>query len=205
MATRADRIVLDLDSSESPVHEAQEGSAYDGHCESVCCHPLLLFSEHGDCLGATLRPGDVYSAEDWDDLLLPEIAELSPRTFCTFAREFSPVRQQGPTDGSATLNPETVSACLLVPAQSDRPGSRLRTNAVGSRGSRSAGSGHAAASLDGHVSQNADRLSSRRDRRATIARDIRSAGTASPIPKYISSGVWPRNAECGSTRLCSWT
>ena len=27
MATRADRIVLDMDSSESPVHGAQEGSA----------------------------------------------------------------------------------------------------------------------------------------------------------------------------------
>jgi hypothetical protein len=34
---------------------------------------------------------------------------------------------------------------------------------------------------------------------------VRSAGTASPRPKYISSGVCPRNAEWGSTRLCSWT
>ncbi len=34
--TRADRIVLDMDSSESPVHGAQEGSAYNGHFESVC-------------------------------------------------------------------------------------------------------------------------------------------------------------------------
>ncbi len=33
--TRADRIVLDMDSSESPVHGAQEGSAYNGHFESV--------------------------------------------------------------------------------------------------------------------------------------------------------------------------
>jgi hypothetical protein len=31
------------------------------------------------------------------------------------------------------------------------------------------------------------------------ARDIRSAGTASQVPKYLSSGVCPRNAECGST------
>ena len=48
MATRADRIVLDMDSSESPVHGAQEGSAYNGHFESVCYHPLFLFTEHGD-------------------------------------------------------------------------------------------------------------------------------------------------------------
>ncbi len=31
----ADRIVLDMDSSESPVHGQQEGSAYNGHFESV--------------------------------------------------------------------------------------------------------------------------------------------------------------------------
>ncbi len=71
--TRADRIVLDMDSSESPVHGAQEGSAYNGHFESVCYHPLFLFTEHGDCLAATLRPGNVHSADDWDDLLVPEI------------------------------------------------------------------------------------------------------------------------------------
>ena len=41
MATRADRIVLDMDSSESPVHGAQEGSAYNGHFESVCYHPRM--------------------------------------------------------------------------------------------------------------------------------------------------------------------
>ena len=73
MATRADRIVLDMDSSERPVHGAQEGSAYNGPFESGCDHPLFLFSEHGDCVAATLRPGNVHSADDWDDLLVPEI------------------------------------------------------------------------------------------------------------------------------------
>ena len=71
--TRAGWIVLDMDSSESPVHGAQEGSAYNGHFESVCSHPLFLFNEHGDCVAATLRPGNVHSADDWDDLLVPEI------------------------------------------------------------------------------------------------------------------------------------
>ena len=69
----SDRVVLDMDSTESPVHGQQEGSAYNGHFESVCYHPLLLFNQHGDCLGAKLRPGNVHSAEDWDELLLPEI------------------------------------------------------------------------------------------------------------------------------------
>ena len=44
MVTRADRIVLDMDSSESPVHGAQEGSAYNRHFASVCYHPLFLFT-----------------------------------------------------------------------------------------------------------------------------------------------------------------
>jgi Transposase DDE domain group 1 len=53
----ADRVVLDMDSSESPVHGQQEGSAYNGHFESVCYHPLFLFNDRGDCLAAKLRPG----------------------------------------------------------------------------------------------------------------------------------------------------
>ena len=68
-----DRVVLDMDSSESQVHGQQEGSAYNGHFESVCYHPLFLFNQHGDCLAAKLRSGNVHSADDWDELLLPEI------------------------------------------------------------------------------------------------------------------------------------
>jgi hypothetical protein len=70
---RADRIVLDRDSSESRVHGQQEGSAYNGHFESVCYHPLFLFNDRGDCLAAKLRSGNVHSADDWDELLVPEI------------------------------------------------------------------------------------------------------------------------------------
>jgi hypothetical protein len=67
------RVVLDLDSTEIPVYGEQEQSAYNGHFESTCYHPLLLFNREGDCLAARLRPGDVHSAEDWGKLLLPEI------------------------------------------------------------------------------------------------------------------------------------
>ena len=73
LATRADRVVLDMDSSESPVHGAQEGSAYNGHFATVCYHPLFLFNDQGDCLAASLRPGNVPSADDWADLLVPQI------------------------------------------------------------------------------------------------------------------------------------
>ena len=73
------RVTLDIDSSESPVHGAQEESAYNGHFESVCCHPLFVFNQDGDCLAAKLRPGNVHSADGWDEVLLPVIDRLQDR------------------------------------------------------------------------------------------------------------------------------
>jgi transcriptional regulator with XRE-family HTH domain len=67
------RVVLDMDSTEIPVYGEQEQSAYNGHFESTCYHPLLLFNREGDCLAAKLRPGNVHSAAGWEELLLPEI------------------------------------------------------------------------------------------------------------------------------------
>jgi hypothetical protein len=67
------RTVLDMDSMEIPVYGGQEQSAYNGHFESACHHPLLLFIRDGDCPGAKLRPGNVHSPEGRDELLLPEI------------------------------------------------------------------------------------------------------------------------------------
>jgi hypothetical protein len=67
------RVILDMDSSESQVHGHQEGAAYNGHFECVCYHPLFLFNQFGDCEGATLRPGNVHSAEGWQELLEPVV------------------------------------------------------------------------------------------------------------------------------------
>jgi len=65
------RVILDMDSSESPVHGEQEGSAYNGHFGSHCYHPLFCFNQYGDCEGAMLSPGNVYSADRWRELLEP--------------------------------------------------------------------------------------------------------------------------------------
>jgi hypothetical protein len=67
------RVVLDMDSTEVPVYGRQEQGAYNGHFESTCYHPLLLFNGEGDCLAVKLRPGNVHSAEGWEELLLSEI------------------------------------------------------------------------------------------------------------------------------------
>ena len=55
----SERVVLDMDSTEIAVYGEQEQSAYNGHFESTCYHPLLLFNRDGDCLAAQLRPGNV--------------------------------------------------------------------------------------------------------------------------------------------------
>ena len=56
-------VVLDLDSSESPVYGEQEGSAYNGYFGLKCYHPLFCFNQYGDCLKVKLRPGNVHSAD----------------------------------------------------------------------------------------------------------------------------------------------
>ena len=65
------RIILDMDSSESPVHGEQEGSTYNGHFGSTCFHPLFCFNQFGDCEGILLRSGNVHSADRWKEVLEP--------------------------------------------------------------------------------------------------------------------------------------
>ena len=65
------RVILDMDSSESPVHGEQEGASYNGHFGSTCYHPLFVFNQFGDCEGAMLRAGNVHSAHRWRDVLDP--------------------------------------------------------------------------------------------------------------------------------------
>jgi len=79
MRTRHQRIILDMDSSESPVYGEQEGAAYNGHFQCVCYHPLFCFNQFGDCEGAMLRPGNVHSAERWREILEPIVERYQKR------------------------------------------------------------------------------------------------------------------------------
>jgi hypothetical protein len=65
------KIVLDMDSSESPVYGEQEESAYNGHFGLKCYHPLFVFNQYGDCLKVQLRPGNVHRADGWREFLDP--------------------------------------------------------------------------------------------------------------------------------------
>ncbi len=68
-----ERVILDIDSSESPVHGNQEEAAYNGHFEGMCYHPLFCFNQFGDCEGAVLRPGNVHSADGWKEFIEPMV------------------------------------------------------------------------------------------------------------------------------------
>ena len=74
-----DGIILDMDSSESPTHGQQEGSAWNGHFGCTCYHPLFVFNQLGDLERCALRPGNVHSAEGWREVLEPVIARYRER------------------------------------------------------------------------------------------------------------------------------
>src|SRR5450759_3873491 len=67
-------IVLDMDSSVSETHGAQEGTAYNGHFGCMCYHPLFVFNQFGDLERCALRPGNVHSADSWREVLEPVVA-----------------------------------------------------------------------------------------------------------------------------------
>ena len=69
-------IILDMDSSVSPTHGDQEGTAYNGHFGCSCYHPLFVFNQFGDLERCALRPGNVHSAHGWHDVLEPVVAVI---------------------------------------------------------------------------------------------------------------------------------
>jgi len=63
-----------LDSSVSPTHGEQEHSMWNGHFGCTCYHPLFVFNQFGDLERCALRPGNVHSADGWEQVLKPVIA-----------------------------------------------------------------------------------------------------------------------------------
>ena len=72
-------IILDMDSSVSPTHGEQEGTAYNGHFGCTCYHPLFLFNQFGGLERCSLRPGNVHSADDWEAVLKPVVVRYKGR------------------------------------------------------------------------------------------------------------------------------
>ena len=80
------KIIPDMDSSVSPTHGAQEGSAYNGHFGCTCYHPLFLFNRFGDLERCALRPGNVHSADGWRKVLEPVVARYKERDLRRYFR-----------------------------------------------------------------------------------------------------------------------
>jgi len=79
-------IVLGMDSSVSPTHGDQEGSAWNGHFDCTCYHPNVLFNQFGILERCALRHGNVHSADGWRDVLDPVIARYAERDIMRFFR-----------------------------------------------------------------------------------------------------------------------
>jgi len=109
-------IVLDIDSSVSETHGAQEGSAYNGHFGCTCYHPLFVFNQFGDLERCALRPGNVHSADGWRDILAPVIARYRGKMKRYYFRA-----------DAAFANPEVYE---LLEAEGHKYTIRLPANAV---------------------------------------------------------------------------
>jgi hypothetical protein len=79
-------LILDMDSSESPTHGDQQGSAYNGYFGCTCYHPLFVFNQHGDLERAMLRRGNHNSAKFWRRVLLPVIDRYRDRDIPKYFR-----------------------------------------------------------------------------------------------------------------------
>jgi hypothetical protein len=73
------RLIIDVDSTDDPVHGNQEGAAFNGYFEQVCYHPLFCFTSKGDLLNARLRPGNAHSADGVLDLIYPLVERYRSR------------------------------------------------------------------------------------------------------------------------------
>ena len=79
-------ITLDMDSSVSPTHGAQQGTAWNGHFGCMCYHPLFVFNQFGHLERCALRPGNVHSADDWEAVLKPVIERYAQYDLKRFFR-----------------------------------------------------------------------------------------------------------------------
>lgn len=107
------QLILDMDSSVSETYGRQQGTAYNGHFECLCYHPLFLFNQFGDLEYAMLRRGNKASAKYWRRVLLPVIERYRqcdiPKFFRGDAAFAIPWSGFGP--GPESENRPEIAAC----------------------------------------------------------------------------------------------
>jgi hypothetical protein len=117
-------IVLDMDSSESPTHGQQEGSAWNGPFGCTCYHPLFVFNQIGDLERCLLRPGNAHSADDWHTVLEPVIARYRERRVELYFRADAAFAKP---ELYETLEAEEIRYAIRLPANRV-PMARIRTS-----------------------------------------------------------------------------
>ena len=109
----------------------------------------------------------------------------------------------------APLHPLNCDVMVADSSHADEsPGPRSERGALRSQNCQTLSSKQAQLEISvngSHVLPDAPRFDCNRDCLAATRLASKSWGTLSPVPKYISSGVCPRNAECGSFLLYSST
>ncbi|PWK55127.1 DDE family transposase [Silicimonas algicola] len=100
-----------MDSSVSPTHGDQEGTAWNGHFDCTCYHPLFVFNQFGMLERCALRHGNVHSADGWQDVPDPVIARCAK---CDLMRFFPADAAYASPAIYARL--EAVGYAILLPA-----------------------------------------------------------------------------------------
>ena len=106
-------IVLDMDLSVSPTHGEQEMSIWNGHYQSTCYHPLFVFNQFGDLERCALRPGNVHSADGWEDVLKPVILRYRGRVWRIYFRADAAFAMPGVYE---YLEAEHIKYAIRLPA-----------------------------------------------------------------------------------------
>ena len=97
-------------------------SVWNGHYECTCYHPLFVFNQFGDLGQCTLRPGNVHSADGWENTLKPVVARYKGKVSRIYFRAdaTSPISMS--TSTSKPRGSSTRSACPPTAfAGADRP------------------------------------------------------------------------------------
>ena len=105
-------IVLDMDRA-SARRMASRMSIWNGHYQSTCYHPLFVFNQFGDLERCALRPGNVHSADGWEDVLKPVILRYRGRVWRIYFRADAAFAMPGVYE---YLEAEHIKYAIRLPA-----------------------------------------------------------------------------------------
>jgi hypothetical protein len=102
-------IVLDMDSSVSPTHGDQEGSAWNGHFDCTCYHPNFLFNQFGMLERCAMATSTVRMAGGMSSIL--SSPGMPSATSCGSSGPMPPMQCQTCTNALKRRAISTLSGC----------------------------------------------------------------------------------------------